>query len=293
MRVRLRTNYPARSSDRIVDGLRAFLPAGVKLVNEDADADLVLIHVGGRPNHVERHIESLRAAGKRYAILQLVLRACDRPHTAGWTAMWRDATVVWSYYDLAAEMRADGVDPTGINLLYTPLGVEEALWRPTPGLRRNFDILATGDNVRRDSLRDIYRACRRARARMVHVGPPLVFGSHLTHMSNISDADMAAWYSQCEYVSGLRTIEGFELCAVEGLLCGARPLLFDRPNHRLHFGSLAEYIPVPPPNTSLLADWLTEWLCEPARPVTAVERDEAVARFDWRPIAAQFWDKVL
>ena len=63
----------------------------------------------------------------------------------------------------------------------------------------------------------------------------------ITYSNNADDKTLAKYYSQCEFVSGLRRIEGFELPVIEGLLCGARPICFDIPDYRHWFDKLGFY----------------------------------------------------
>src|SRR5207253_7002977 len=109
--------------------------------------------------------------------------------------------------------------------------------------------------------------------------------------SGLSDIQLATLYAQCHYVSGLRRIEGFELPAAEGLLCGARPILFDRDHYRNWYGSLAEYI-TESDRPGVVAQ-LVDLFGRQVRTVTADERNEAVRRFHWPTILNGFWERCL
>jgi len=290
MRILLESDHPCHSSTRIERALARYAPTGVTLVHREAEADVVLLHVGGRFDHVSRHVADLRLRGKQYVILQLVLRACSHPRTADWLPLWKDALFVWSYYDLLDEMRIDRVSPEGVVFYYSPLGVDPTIFRPTGG-PRPYLIFVEGDNPERDSVIEINRACRRTGAKFVHVGPKLLdHPGRIEHRENVSDDELVGLYNSCQFVSGLRTIEGFELCAAEGLLCGARPILFDRRDQRGWFGVFAEYMPE---NHAHIANWLGEFLTEGARPVSDVELAAARYAFSWERIAQGFWERVL
>jgi hypothetical protein len=110
-------------------------------------------------------------------------------------------------------------------------------------------------------------------------------------LHGIDDATLARVYSECHFVSGLRRVEGFELPAAEGLLCGARPIFFDGPHYRAWFDTFAEFIPEAASTT-----WSRRsrrFSGTGARPVTDAERADAARRFDWREIARGFWDRIL
>jgi glycosyltransferase involved in cell wall biosynthesis len=107
---------------------------------------------------------------------------------------------------------------------------------------------------------------------------------------DVSDQDVARLYQRSRYVSGLRRIEGFELPAAEGLLCGARPILFDRPHYRKWYGDLAVYIPEEPRPQAQAS--IADVLAGPYRCVTAEERDAAAAWFSWERVCRGFWEQI-
>jgi hypothetical protein len=104
----------------------------------------------------------------------------------------------------------------------------------------------------------------------------------------LEDEQLAAIYNECEFTSGLRRIEGFELPAAEGLLCGSRPIMFDKPHYKHWYGDWAYYIP------ELDREGVLECLKfifdnEKAKPVTDEEWENAAALFNWPRLVGDFW----
>ena len=92
-------------------------------------------------------------------------------------------------------------------------------------------------------------------------------------------------------MSGLRRIEGFELPAAEGLLCGARPIMFDRPHYRDWFNKWAIFIPEG--NREEVLQSLIDVFQQEYRPVTLEEIAEARQLFDWQSIINGFWRYII
>lgn len=107
--------------------------------------------------------------------------------------------------------------------------------------------------------------------------------------TGLTDISLSDLYSRCEFVSGLRRTEGFELPMAEGLLCGARPVTFDRPHYRRWFGSMADYVQESARDG--VVDQLTALFRSGPRPVTPLEREFAVELFSWERVVRGFWER--
>jgi hypothetical protein len=110
-------------------------------------------------------------------------------------------------------------------------------------------------------------------------------------ISGVSDEELADNYAGCDFVSGLRRTEGFEIPAAEGLLCGARPIVFDTPDYHFNYREFAEYIHEG--TRQQVVDQLVELFKRGARPVTAHEREEAAHWFNWERIVGGFYQRLL
>jgi D-inositol-3-phosphate glycosyltransferase len=273
--------------DRVAKALVISTPE-VEEVQCEEDADFVLIHAIGFPETAEAVARCLNRKQK-YGIAQYCLRTTQESNTLKWMAIWDCATVVWSYYDLPALCAEDGYTFKG-NFYKSPLGVDTNVFYPRGGIfgfARNIAIATSGYVFETEAVTEAHAACEALNRDMFHLGPNNGYGHPMIHVIDITDEQLAVWYSKCEYVAGLRRIEGFELPAAEGLLCGARPIMFDRPHYRNWFGNFAEFIPEG--SRTDVAASLVRVLATPARPVTEAERKAAASLFHWPTIARGFW----
>jgi hypothetical protein len=271
----------SRAMTRVSRALRQGRPTGVEFVDTAREADFVLLHVTGIRDMTPT-IENLQALGQRYGVIQYCLEtsglsACE------WLPIWKGAEIVWSYYDLQATL-----DTPLTNFYRSPLGVDANVFRPYDVSKR-YAIATSGYVMETEGVLEAVAASKNVGSRLFHLGPPDPrFGDHVDARLNISDELLAAYYSACDFVAGLRRIEGFELPAAEGLLCGVRPIMFDRPHYTDWFRPFALFIPersfeeVTRELTTLFQHRLDY-------PVTASERDEARERFDWQRIVSGFW----
>lgn len=111
----------------------------------------------------------------------------------------------------------------------------------------------------------------------------------VTFSKDCSDKELAPYYSTSQYVSGLRRTEGFELPAVEGLFCGARPILFDTPNYRQWYEPFGIFIYEG--SRQEVIEQLINIFQGPYQPVTEEEIAVAQGRFDWQRIIGGFWER--
>ncbi len=280
----------SRAMDRVVKALKLYAPPKYTFVDKEVDADLVILHVIGYPE-TDAKVGELLAKGKNYGIIQYCLRTTQKPNCASWSYLWENAEIVWSYYDLEKLARADGIDPIYFNFYRSALGVDSSVFHSTPSAAHGlYKVLTTGYVAVSESVGEVAQATKTLGVRHFHLGPQLHLGSHITYGLGMNDKMLSHIYTECEYVTGLRRTEGFELPAAEGLLCGARPILYDAPHYRDWFGEHAEYIKEDQP--WLVTQAVLEILGKPARPVTAAERSEAAFKFDWKRIVSGFWKQL-
>lgn len=292
---------------RVAMALAATAPPWARIVSGNpAEAQIQLLHPVALDARKHRR-------APRYAVMMHCLSAQQEggdnvPIVVAhgvepWDAVWRRALVVWSYYDIAARFPwgyVHGVEPDmrrisdGPHLYYAPLGVDGETFRLPPRESRDVGILTTGyvSGPKAEAIEECALAAHRAGVSTVHLGPSQVSGMTATvpgwsAVSGIDDNELAALYGRCRWVSGLRHTEGFELPVLEGLASGARPICFDLPCYRQWFGDHAVYVKECAGDE--LVDRLAWIMSEPPTPVTHLERDAIIAKFDWRVIGAGFW----
>ena len=202
---------------RVANALEQTLPDGWTPVKREDDADLLLLHVIG-PDAINYRTD------KRVAVMQYCLNTTGTPVT-WWQPLWQRAAATWSYYDLS---------PYGCPRFYhAPLGVADIFTDDFAAVPRVFGALTSGyvTGPGAEAIEEVTRACADAGFKSVHLGPRPVGGDPTTKYvctGLIPDERLAGLYRATRYVSGLRFVEGFEMCAVEGLVCGARPIMFKR-----------------------------------------------------------------
>lgn len=265
-----------RAMYRVSEALARTAPPDVELVQDPTEADLMVCHLVGWA-----HWESLRplALGRKYAVIQYCLKTTERVVDVWREQVWAGAQVVWSYYDLG-----------WAGQYYAPLGVDPMFTQFTPVSRMKRYLVGTSGYVAgQECIDDWAKVVHDHGDRQFHLGPDLKLPADITYANGIDDAELARRWSSCWYVSGLRRTEGFELPAYEGLACGARPVMFDRPDARAWMGEYAEYIPEVPDVRPYLMELAS---LKHYRPVTREEMDWVRATFDWGRIARGFWARV-
>ena len=285
----LKVDHNSNGLFRVETALEKYKPEWVDLCDNEEDADVVILHVVGRQDQVTDHINYLKSKNKKYIIIQYALRSTMRPKTDHWIPLWEDALLVWSYYNLPLWCVEDG-NGVSFNFYHSPLGANHI--SPVSGNNKDFVIATTGLSYLTESVREGIVASQRVGRKSFHLGADIGRNKHhVTCRTGISDEELARYYSRCEFVSGLRRDEGFELPAVEGLLCGARPVLFDRGHYRQWYYGLGVFIPeLPRPQVE---DALVALFEKGADPVTKEEMEIAKKRFNWETIINNFYERVL
>jgi glycosyltransferase involved in cell wall biosynthesis len=279
---------------RVADALRKYAPAGVEFVRDYWAADVSVLHVIDH-HDVPELLEKLKAADKRFAIMQYCMRSTSKPNTRDWLDIWAQADAVWSYYDLRRLCADDGVIASTAlesKFYYAPLGCDAdvfSLNRMAP----LYQIATSGYVAESESVDAVSAAVRQFSfdARQFHLGPDLQLGRHVISKHGISDAELARFYNSCEFVSGLRRCEGFELPILEGFFCGARPITFNAPHYAEWFSAMAELIPEGTAEDVTAA--VLDIFKRGRREVTREERAQFVEIFDWETLVPAFWERVL
>lgn len=305
MRVYLTPPQPSLGLERIATALRRYAPPNVSISTFPRNNDLTVIYAIGRRDAIQHQVEDILSRGKKYAIIQICLRSTMSPRTQDWFDIWRNAEVVWSYYDLDEAINVDAEPLPGFdgyyhlpNFYHAPLGADAEVfrdpfkssrWVTLPNQGRNYVIVTSGESRLSESVRECWLAAKELDMDVAHLGP-VKPQAHVTPITNVGDKELAVYYSASQFVSGLRRTEGFELPAVEGLLCGARPIVFDTPDYHWNYGPHAEYLHEG--TRQEVVDQLVELFKRGARPVTAEEREQAVERFNWEKIVGGFYERL-
>ncbi len=255
----------------------------IEVVESVQQCDIIILHVIGRQDATIRRIKTFR---KPYAIIQYSIRRTKRPSVDSWLPIWAGAKVVWSYLDLKKYCNEDTVQ-TDFNFYHAPLGSDSNVFYQTV-TDRDYIIGCSSNSYLTESAKEIILAANKNKV--------FFLGNELNKQSTIcrtdlSDSVLAHMWSKCRYVSGLRRTEGFELPALEGLLCGARPIFFDRDHYKNWFEDWGIFIPEG--SRPEVIDSLRQVFEGEHKPVTQEEIFNVKKRFDWQPIVDGFWEQCL
>jgi hypothetical protein len=288
MRLTAYVNPPGRLSlamERVARALAYHAPSTVEITDEE-DAEIVVLHVIGMEG-LHKRIAELR--GRKYGIIQYCLSST---HTKieEWYPIWNEAEIVWSYYDIPCYPSHQCW-----NYYHAPLGIDPAFAEAPVHSPKKY-VVATSGYVAgmQEAIDFCYKAAEVLQRKVFHLGPspvgmPAVYDNLWDSKHGISDAELACLYSHCDFVSGLRWTEGFELPVIEGAACGARPICFDLPVYRQWFDGLATFVPH---DRNRLQAALVDVMKNP-NPLTIDEQKSVIKKFDWKPIVEGFWERVL
>lgn len=264
--------------DRITKALLKYVPPGINFVPNEQEAEIAIIFVTGRHDHIAQRASDLTRAGKKYVIVQLSLLSTNNPRARDWFQIWEGAKLVWSYYDLKQYCK---------NFYHSPLGSDPESFYPILS-ERKYAICTVGNYFDAECLWDAWEAARYVQKKAAHIGRRVINYSWIDFHWHIKDEELNQIYNQSSYISGLRTKEGFEIPAVEGLLCGVKPILFDTPNFRQWYDGLALFIP----EDDNIFENLVRILEDESKGVSSRVRQEVIERFNWNKILFEFWERL-
>lgn len=269
----------SRAMFRVANALRRTAPMNVHVVDEPENCDLEILHaIDDRP---------ARGGSDEYAVIQYCRYTSQSQ--SNWQELWGGARAVWSYYDLDI--------PPQTRFFHAPLGVHsEVFTLPKGHSMRPIGIVSSGyvSGPLAEAIEEVAEAAKRLRLSVFHLGPSSVEGmkARREHSwksgTGLTDAKLVEKYQNARWVSGLRHVEGFELPVIEGLACGARPIVFDRPDMRKWYDGYATF--VPECSGEELVKELVNVMSLSPNTVTLEERKDVVADFNWDFITAGFWE---
>ncbi len=282
MRVYFDVGYDSYGISRAALNIAKYMPKDLEVTTDPDSADLVVIHVNGRHDHNVRYAQKTLARGAKYVVVQYVLGSCRNPNPEEWKDLWDDAKFVWSYYDLGKYIK---------NFYHAPLAADPEKFYVMPEVEKQYLIGTNGNSYDSECLGEVRMAAYEVNGKVLHVGPEYAKDPMVTTLSNISDDKLRECYNMCRNFSALRRKDGFEMVAIESLLCGVRPIMFDTPNYRQWFDGLVEFIPEGTPAETMRE--IRGLLRTERNPVTLEDINEVKRRFNWEVIIKGFWDRCL
>lgn len=288
----------SRAMDRSARALARYAPSWVQITKDRLEADLVVLHVIGYPE-TQQAVEELVAHGKKYAIMQYCLQSTQKPSTQDWLSVWQGAKAVWSYYDLEVALCSDHNDMHAawkVPFYHAPLGIDDAFRTEVDEAlqQRTIGAMTSGyvAGVPAEAIEEVYLACKQSGLETLHLGPSTVARMETPQslwraVLGISDVELRTELWRTKWVSGLRYVEGFELPALEGLCCGTRPILFDRPEMRKWYDGHAVF--VEETYGEALIKQLVDLFRHDPVPVDRRERRHVLEKFNWQTLVGNFW----
>jgi glycosyltransferase involved in cell wall biosynthesis len=258
----------------------------------EKQGEFFVLFCNGSHDRYERLADRLRARGQKFAVMQIALRTTQKPNTEQWRSLWSKAELVWTYYPLKEWIAEDGGAPIDFNFYHTPLGVDNTIFTPDPPEERIYTICASGQMRHHEGTAECDESVARMGGKLLNLSMPMAdMVSDVTFRTGVTDEALAKLYRQSQFVSGLRYYEGFELPAAEGLLCGARPVLYDKLHYRQWYEPWGEF--VPQDRLRPVMKHLVPLFEAGPRPVTAEEREAAAKLFNWETIVKGFWERIV
>lgn len=278
--------------NRVRNALKAYAPEHVVFDDnhKEFDVDLLVMMVNGRNGRTKRRIAYAKTYNASIAIMQISLISTRNPRVEDWMPIWDEAKLIWSYYDLPEIARKQGVEPTFSDKFYrSPLGADSKVFKPS-GAGKVYLAIAVTKGYLAESTREILTAVRHLGAKAVYVGQHIDrLGDYVDQFENITDEELADLYSKSYYVCALRRREGQDLPAAEGLLCGARPIVFDRPDQADWSSS---FITIPEISEERIINDLVRIFRRKYNHVTESEIEHAKESFSWKTFAEGFWSRL-
>lgn len=262
---------------RVASALQKYAPRELEFVLRPEHADLQVLHIISTD-------QSAQITTKHHAVMQYSCGDGAINNAPGdWAPLWNTAVQIWSYFDLSMLIPAE-------KFYCAPMGVGVPFTRPYFPRTRDIDVVTSGylDGPGTEAISPVWQAARGMT--VAHIGPRpegLPQGldeSHVTLFHGITDEVLASLLRRARFVSGLRWLEGFEMMTVEGLACGATPILFDRPDAR-RWERGAVYVAE---KQDGLAEELSMVLRAPWKPTTTTAR-----AYDWELLVPPFWSRIL
>jgi hypothetical protein len=304
----------SRAMIRIADAIERHAPDSIEFVGDQSVADLVVFYPIGA-DWIPL-IEGVESSGKKFSLVQCCVKSTGAS-CATWWPVWQRSACTWSYLDLNLLAFAENAppmelwdepedgDPTawtakyglpGSRFYYAPLGIDDAFLPPTSSTLRlttRNTVVTTGYVSGRpaEAISEVWEAALACRYQVVHVGGKIkdAWRPGVRVREGISDQELRLIYRSAAYVASLRYVEGFELPALEGLACGATPILFDQPDLRHWYGDSALYVPEAEgyPLEHELIDVFRNGHPERLDPNVLLER------FSWPVLVGEFWRRIL
>lgn len=279
------TGLHSRAMVRVADALERYAPSNFTFSGSPSAnySDLVVLHAIG--SDAIEAAASCKARGQKYVLIQYCLQTSGAT-VEEWVPCWRDAALVWSYYDLA--MMTEHVADE--QFYHSPLGVTTDFYEDDTPKEPLVITIGYVNGPGAEEIEAVWDAADKAGIQFFHIGPRNVSGaSRVPNASQVAEGIteevLIQLYRRATWVAGLRHVEGFELPALEGYMCGAVPIMFEQPVIRQWYGEAPYYV-----SEDWRADTVTKFLAEKFRyPAVRSSLPEPHTIYLWKSIIRDFY----
>lgn len=260
---------------RISDAFHKYSPSWIEWVQREEDCNVLLVHVVG---------------GEEAIILEKVIPKIIIQHCYfsaeyeryDWPKYWEQAILTVSFHNLPEYTERK------FSFYGMPWGAEVEQFFRIPSIEKDISIFSTGHVAETECIDKVFEACKTLKTIMFHTGHNFNWNTqYYKHLEYIDNVPFNYLLNRCKYVSALRLVEGFELTAIEGLFCEARPII---PNESTYnwYRNYAYTI-----DTSKdIVEQLMVILNTSPKPILEEEKKEIISTFSWKTIMEGFYKEL-
>lgn len=261
-----------RAFTRISEALHKYSPPFIEWVS--SNEDLTLVHVvGGGEVPILNSLDN-------YIIFQHCYLTAF-PDLINWQDYWYKSALTVAFRDLREYATKE------FNFCHSPWGADEDKFKFTNSLK-DVDVFVTGHIASTEHIDTLYKACQNSGKLMYHTGQNFRWSrTNYNFVDYMSDAAFVTLLNRTKYVSCMRTVEGFEMAGVEGLFCGAVPIVPDLPTYSWYNG-FGIYV-------DMLGDvetQLTNILKHKPEELISVDFNKAREVFNWKNIVPNIFSSL-
>jgi len=262
-------------------GFKSYAPAKYEFVRDPAIADFQILDI-------TRISDKYYLKCDKYLLFFHTFGEWAEESPSEYYDLFNNAMLVYSHLDLASIYPTMNRD----KFMRGPWGCQPDVWFKKEYLKNDrYQILCTGEIPQTEGIRECIAACDELYTKLLHVGTNFNYQNYsYTNKSNLPYNEMNEAYNNSLWVSALRRIEGFEKPAIEGLLCGARPICFDTPLYRYWYGNFARYVKEGTEQETY--NDLLRVMKEEYAPITKEEMGEAIKKFAWFYVSQNLWSRI-
>ena len=174
--------FKSRGIERVIAQLDKYRPDVIEGVSFPREADFIVLHVIGRHDHMLKEMKQILGEGRHYAVIQYALQSTRNPDPKDWVELWKNADVVWSYYDLSQYCK---------NFYHAPLAANPKTFY-SQSEDKQYIVGTNGDDYKIECLGEVRLAAWEAKRKAVHIGQRFDQDPNVDYFENIADDELRA-----------------------------------------------------------------------------------------------------